>query len=239
MRRSMSLAALALLVAAPAVAQDALVMPVIRAPWQNSRTSTPMRLQSLRVDVKIVGHLATTTWDLSVFNPQLGVLEGELVFPLGEGQTVSRFAMDVNGALREGVVVEKEKGRQVFEDVVRRSIDPGLLEMTSGNSFRARVYPIPAQGSKRVVIAYEQELKDTGKGDGADLLYHLPLAFADKVDTFTLRVEVLDQAEAPKVTSSPLATFAFKAWQRAFVAEDTQRDVVLDKALTVVVPKGE
>jgi len=238
MRRSISLAALALLVAAPALAQDAR-MPVIRAPWQNARTSTPMRLQALRVDVKIVGHLATTTWDLVVFNPQRSVLEGELTFPLGESQTVSRFAMDVNGALREGVVVEKEKGRQVFEDIVRRNVDPGLLEKITGNSFRARVYPIPAQGSKRVVIAYEQELQDAGKGDGAGLIYRLPLAFTDKVDVFTLRVEVLEQAEAPKVQSSPLATFAFKAWQRAFVAEATQRDVVLDKALAVVVPKGE
>ena len=238
MRRSIWLAALALLVAAPAMAQDAR-MPVIRAPWQNPRDSTPMRLQSLRVDVTIVGHLATTTWDLTVFNPQRSVLEGELTFPLGDGQTVSRFAMDVNGALREGVVVEKDKGRQVFEDIVRRNVDPGLLEKTTGNSFRARVYPIPAQGSKRVVIAYEQELRDAGTGTAAGLLYRLPLAFTDKVDTFTLRVEVLDQAEVPKVQSSPLATFAFKAWQRAFVAEATQRDVVLDKALAVVVPKGE
>ena len=142
-----------------------------------------MRLQSLRVDVKIVGHLATTTWDISVFNPQRSVLEGELIFPMGDGQTVSRFAMDVNGALREGVVVEKDKGRQVFEDIVRRNVDPGLLEKTSGNSFRARVYPIPARGSKRVVIAYEQELKDAGTGAAAGLLYHLPLAFTDKVDT--------------------------------------------------------
>lgn len=238
MRRSIAVLALALMCSAPAAAQD-IVMPVIRAPWQNPRNSTPMRLQSLRVDVKIVGHLATTTWDISVFNPQRSVLEGELVFPIGDGQTVSRFAMDVNGALREGVVVEKDKGRQVFEDIVRRKVDPGLLEKTSGNSFRARVYPIPAQGSKRVVIAYEQELNDAGKGAAAGLLYHLPLAFTDKVDTFTLRVEVLDQTEAPRVQSSPLSTFAFKAWQRAFVAEETQRDIVLDKALTVVVPKGE
>jgi tetratricopeptide (TPR) repeat protein len=224
--------------AIPASAQ-VIGMPVIRAPWQNPRTSTPMRLQSLRVDVKVVGHVATTTWDLTVFNAQKAVLEGELVFPLGDGQTVSRFAMDVNGALREGVVVEKEKGRQVFEDIVRRGIDPGLLEKTSGNSFRARVYPIPAGGSKRVLIAYEQELSDAGKGSAAGLLYHLPLAFTDTVETFTLRVEVLDQADTPKVQSSPLSTFAFTSWQRAFVAEETQRDIVPNKALTFVVPKGE
>ena len=52
------LASIALVLAgASSVAAQGTVMPVIRAPWQNPRTSTPMRLQSLRVDVKIVGHL--------------------------------------------------------------------------------------------------------------------------------------------------------------------------------------
>ena len=213
-------------------------MPVIRAPGR-AIAARRCACRRLRVDVKIVGRLATTTWDMTVFNPQSRVLEGELVFPVGEGQTVSRFAMDVNGALREGVVVEKDKARQVFEEIVRRGIDPGLLEKTAGNSFRARVYPIPANGSKRVVIAYEQELPRTGKGACRGLLYHLPLAFTDRVDTFTMRVEVLDQKEMPRVQSSPLATFAFKSWQRAYVAEETQRDVVRGKALTFVVPRGE
>ena len=237
MRRRLIVLTWVLLMPSWAAAQGT-VGPVIRAPWQGEG-STPMRLQSLRVDVKVVGHLATTTWDMTAVNPLGRVLEGELVFPLGDGQTVSRFAMDVNGKLREGVVVEKDKGRQVFEDIVRRGVDPGLLEKTAGNSFRARVYPIPAHGAKRVVVAYEQELKDAGSGAAAGLLYNLPLAFTDRVDTFALRVEVLDQRIAPRVQSSPLATFAFKAWQRAFVAEDTQRDVVLNKALTFVVPRSD
>jgi hypothetical protein len=238
MRRTAPLLALILALAAPAAAQDA-VMPVIRAPWQNPRTSTPMRVQSLRVDVRVVGHLAITTWDVTVFNPQHTVLEGELVFPLGEGQTVSRFAMDVNGALREGVVVEKEKGRQAFDDVVRRGIDPGLLEKTAGNTFRARIYPIPAAGSKRIVVAYEQELKETGAGAAAGLVYRLPLAFTDKVQVFTVRAEVLDRTGAPVVQSSPLPGFAFTAWRRAFVAESTQRDVVPNAALALVLPRAE
>lgn len=103
---------------------QALRMPEVRV----AGSKEPVRLQALRVDVQVQGTLATTTWDLTVANPQDRVLEGELVFPLGEGQTISRFALDVNGALREGVVVEKSKGRQVFEAIVRRGVDPGLLE---------------------------------------------------------------------------------------------------------------
>jgi len=209
-------------------------MPGIRIKQEDR--SQPARVHDLRIDVKVVGHLATTTWDLTVFNPQDRVLEGELVFPLGEGQTVTRFAMDVSGRLREGVVVEKAKGRIAFEEIVRRNVDPGLLEKTAGNTFKARVYPIPAKGYKRVVVAYEQELPDAG---AQDLLYRLPLAFTEKVANFGLRVEVLDQPEAPRSTSRPLANFTFKAVRRGYVAEETRQDFAPDTPLVVQIPRGE
>ena len=113
----------------------------------------PLRMDELDIDVKVVANLAVTTISMNFHNDLDRVLEGRLNFPLGEGQTVSRFAMTVNGKLREGVVVEKAKGRQVFETIVRQGIDPGLLEWTKGNVFKARVYPIPAKGDKKIVIA--------------------------------------------------------------------------------------
>ncbi len=218
----------------PLGAQERRPMPGLTL--RHGDRSEPARIHDLAITVTVVGHVATTTWDLTVFNPQDRVLEGELVFPLGEGQTVSRFALDVNGRLREGVVVEKAKGRIAFEETVRRGIDPGLLEKTAGNSFRARIYPIPARGYKRVVLAYEQELQDA---DGDHLRYRLPLAFTDRVATFRLRMEVLDQPESPTITAKPSATFAFKQARRAWIAEETLRDVAPDAPLEVVIPRGE
>lgn len=225
-----------LMVLLPLCGQERMPLPMPGIRIKQEDRSQPARLHDLRIGVKVVGHVATTTWELTVFNPQDRVLEGELVFPLGEGQTVTRFAMDVNGRLREGVVVEKAKGRIAFEEIVRRNVDPGLLEKTAGNSFKARVYPIPAKGYKRVVLAYEQELPDAGS---QDLLYQLPLAFTEKVANFGLRVEVLDQPVAPRATSSPLANFAFKSVQRAFVAEETRQDFAPSTPLAVVIPRGE
>ena len=109
----------------------------------------PLRMDELTIDVKVVANLAVTTSTMKIHNDLDSVLEGRLNFPLGEGQTVSRFAMTVNSKLREGVVEEKAKGRQVFESIVRQGIDPGLLEWTKGNVFKARVYPIPAKETKR------------------------------------------------------------------------------------------
>ena len=102
--------------------------------------SSNVTLQKLSVDVTINGTLAITTWTMTFKNTSKRVLEGELTFPLGDGIEVSRYALDINGKLREAVPVEKAKGALVFESIERRRVDPGLLEKLEGNSFRTRIY---------------------------------------------------------------------------------------------------
>jgi hypothetical protein len=209
--------------------------PAIQVPGPDGK-AVPARIQDLSVDVQVVGSLAVTTWDFTVFNPQDRILEGEFVFPLGEGQTVSRFAMDVNGTLREGVVVDKAKGRQAFEEIVRRGVDPGLLEKLEGNVFRARVYPIPARGTKRVVIAYEQELGASAKDPGS-LRYVLPLDLPEPVANFRLKVDVLEQGLKPAIEGTPLEGFELQPWQRSFRAEGVRKDFLPERPLILTVPR--
>ena len=57
-----------------------------------------LRMSELHIDVKVVGNLATTTMEMTFFNDLNRVLEGELNFPLGEGQVINRLAMDFNGS---------------------------------------------------------------------------------------------------------------------------------------------
>ena len=115
-------------------------------------------VKKLKVDVTVLGDIAITTFDMYFYNPNHRVLEGELSFPLEENQSVIRFALEINGNLRDAVVVEKEKARVAFESTVRNNIDPALLEKTKGNNYKARIYPIPARGSKRVVLSFQQKL---------------------------------------------------------------------------------
>ena len=69
-----------------------------------------LALSTLDVKVNITGNIATTTYDMLFYNPSSRVLEGELKFPLAENQEISRLALEMNGKLREGVVVDKELG---------------------------------------------------------------------------------------------------------------------------------
>ncbi|MFY0576502.1 VIT domain-containing protein [Cystobacter fuscus] len=75
------------------------------------------------------------------------------------------------GQPQEARVVEHKRAREVYEDVVRRNVDPALLEWAGASTFSARVFPLPPKSLKRVVLAYEQTLLF----DGQNLRYTWPL----------------------------------------------------------------
>ncbi|MBQ1833205.1 MAG: DUF2135 domain-containing protein [Treponema sp.] len=112
-----------------------------------------------------IGNYSSTVIEYMIENRTNKILEGEFEFPLYDGESVAGYALDINGVMRKGVAIEKEKGREVFEDVVRRKVDPGLVEMTSGNNFKTRVYPIPANGVRHLEITVEKEIEDKSSVD--------------------------------------------------------------------------
>ncbi|RMG62133.1 MAG: hypothetical protein D6722_18760, partial [Bacteroidetes bacterium] len=206
--------------------------PALLAPAPGDTASRPLPFHRLDISVQVHGNLARTTLEAEIYNPYDQVLSGTFVLPLQEGQTPSRFALEVNGSLREAVVVEKNQGRQVYESIVRRGIDPGLLEWVRGNHFRARIFPIPARGYKRFVIAFEQELRPLDD----DLLYLLPLAIPDTLDQLDLRVTVYRDDLAPEPYQHQLEILTFAPWQEAYVAEQHLKRVVADKQLGFRIP---
>ena len=199
---------------------------------QGQKGAEPLGLRKLETEVRIHGSLAETTTTMTFFNPLSRAMEGDLYFPLPEGATVSGYALDVQGKMVDGVAVEKHKGRQVFEEVVRRGVDPGLVEWTKGNNFHTRVFPIPARGTRTVRVQYVAELVGGKEGPA----FHLPLNFKEKIAEFSLRVEVVKPAALPRITQGELANFTFARWRESFVAETKLADVTLAKDLIVALP---
>ena len=190
-------------------------------------------ITSLDIKVDVVGNIATTTYDMLFYNPTREILEGELAFPLGEGQRVSRLALEVNGKLREAVVVEKEQGRVAFEAVVRRRVDPVLLEKGTGNNYKARIYPIPAKGYKRVVLAHEQELIFSEEAH----YFHLPLGFKKNLDHFVLEMNVFDQKMKPSLEEGRIDNFQFKGLYNNFYAKTEKKNYTPSESLTIKIPQ--
>ena len=78
------------------------------------------------------------------------------------------------------------KARQTFEAIVRQNIDPGIAGITKGNFFKTRIFPIPANGTKRVVLAFVEMLQ----GDSEGLYYSLPMETSKKIGEFKIDVKV-------------------------------------------------
>ena len=199
----------------------------------NQRNANPMELRELSVDILVVGQTAVTPMEMTFYNPNTRVMEGEFQFPLADGQQVSRFALDINGKMREGVVVDKALGRKAFEDIVRRGVDPGLLEKTEGNNFKARVYPMPAQGSRRVLIAFEQELRQKNGQD----FYFLPIASALQLQKFKLRTEVVSRLVKTDIENS--LELDFKQTRNSYISELSKDNYSLNKNIALTFPKVE
>lgn len=151
---------LALVCAVPAFALSPPVQPlakplpiaVMLPPRINAAgAEIPIRLDSVSVTTEIAGRLAQTSVELVFFNPNRRQLEGELQFPLLDGQEVTGFAMDFNRQMREAVPVEKSRGQAVFEDITRVRVDPALAEKTIGNNFKLRVYLLFARIDPRLI----------------------------------------------------------------------------------------
>ncbi|MDR2208459.1 MAG: DUF2135 domain-containing protein [Azoarcus sp.] len=193
----------------------------------------PINLQDLKIDIAVIGNLAMTTYEMVFHNPNQVVMEGEFVFPLTENQNVSAIALDINGKMRDGVVVEKQKARETFEAIVRRGVDPALVEKTSGNQFKTRIYPFNPNNTRRIKVTIEEPLATKDN----NYLYNLPLKFNQQVN-FDLNVEIPSDSVAslPK-TDTDLSKFGFNKAGNIFRASFSQKNYLLNNQISFALPK--
>ena len=118
----------------------------------------PLTVGYHKVSVEIRDQIARTTIEESFVNHTISRLEGVFHFPLPQDASISGFGMWIGNDLIEADVVEKQRAREIYETILRERRDPGLLEWTGGNIFKARVFPIEPRSEKRIKIVYMQVL---------------------------------------------------------------------------------
>ena len=118
--------------------------------------TTELEVKYHRVKVSIADQSAETAIDQVFHNPTPRQLEGTYIFPLPDDVAVNRFTMYMGDTEVVGTILDKDKARQTYEDIVRRMKDPALLEYMGTRVYKARVFPIPANGDVRVTMKYTQ-----------------------------------------------------------------------------------
>jgi len=111
------------------------------------------------VTVEIKDQIAQTEIDQVFLNDtDIDSVEGIYIFPLPKDASFSSFSMFVDGEELKAEVYDADSARAIYESIVRRNLDPALLEYIGRGLFRARVYPILAHGEKRIKISYSELL---------------------------------------------------------------------------------
>ncbi|GAA3973522.1 VIT domain-containing protein [Mucilaginibacter dorajii] len=200
----------------------------------DGKSNNGVQLRQLKIDVAIYGNVSRTTWQMTFYNTTSRILEGTLTFPLKDGVSVSRYALDVNGHMREAVPVDRGKGAVTFEAIERRRVDPGLLELVAGNTFRTRIYPINPNSSRTVIIGYEEEIPLATNGN---LKFTLPLNLQDTVQNFQLRASVIQSATAPVPDDTNSDDLKFDNHRNIYAATISKNNYVPNHSVAFTIPK--
>lgn len=157
--------------------------------------NVPLTVGYHKVSVEIRDQIARTTIEESFVNRTNGRLEGVFHFPLPQDASISGFGMWIGNELVEADVVEKQRAREIYETILRERRDPGLLEWTGGNIFKARVFPIEPHSEKRIRIVYTQVLPL--RANKYRYSYALRSELLQKTPLRELSINVLVNSELP------------------------------------------
>lgn len=116
-------------------------------------------VKSIQLDTKISGQVATTHVEQVFRNDTPYTLEGTYFFPIPETASIVEFAIWENGKKLVGEVRSREEARRIYDEIVRRQRDPGLLEYAGKDLFQASIFPIPPNSDKKLELTYTQILK--------------------------------------------------------------------------------
>lgn len=191
-----TLSAVALLAAAlPALAQGRLV------PHYVTPIPTPPPAPYLvahKVVADITDQVAVTTVEQTFRNPADRPQEATYFFPVPAGASVNKFAMWIDGKETNGELLDANKAASVYADIVRRTLDPGLLEYMGQGMIRIKVFPVPARSDQKIklsytavlpqdagVVEYTHPLRTDGKGNRylEDLQFHVRISCQQPIQT--------------------------------------------------------
>lgn len=184
--------ALVFLTAAGTYAQGVIVPgPCRRCPEPSRPLPLPRSLpiKSIKIDTRITSQVATTHVEQIFRNDSDATLEGTYFFPIPENASITEFAIWDGDRRLVGEVRSREEARRIYDEIVRRQRDPGLLEYAGKNLFQASIFPIPPHSDKKLELTYSQVLQ----AESGTIGYRYPLGTGrqvTKIGSVSGRVEI-------------------------------------------------
>jgi Ca-activated chloride channel family protein len=176
-------------------------MPIVR-PGPDRPAYQALETRSHTAEVTISGPVAKVALNAVFYNPNPYVLEGTYFFPLAADASVDNFEMNIDGKMVKGELLDADKARGIYEDIVRKRKDPALLEFVGTKMLKCRVFPMNPNSETKVKLDYSMALKS----DGGLFEFSYPLRSAKpeagKIGSCALKVRV-ENKDGIKTIYSP------------------------------------
>ncbi|MBN8546328.1 MAG: VWA domain-containing protein [Ignavibacteria bacterium] len=210
-------------------------------PHPGWRDPFPLEVKYHDVNVTIDGFTAKTKIDQVFFNPLNQRLEGQYIFPIPEGAVITGFKMFINGKEYKAELLDAEKAKKLYQEIVSKSKDPALLEYSGKNIYTLKIFPIEPRSERKIEIEYFQTLEY----DGGTYKYLYPLnteKFSSKaLEKVSVAVDIKNKNKINGIYSPTHETKSERLDDNHFKSVYSEINVKPDKDYLLVihtVPKG-
>lgn len=205
-------------------------VPLLRAQGYmipRDRSLPPMQLVNHRVKVMLEDQVAVTTVKQTFRNQSSRQLEAVYSFNVPKGATVREFSMMVGGKKVKGELVEAAKAKAIYTEIVRRTMDPGLLEYIGTDLLQMSVFPVPPHGDQEVEVSFTSLVNKLE--DSVEYLYPL------RAQSNAVRIQGEFSFEMELKASRPIHNIYSPTHPISFIRKnDRQATINFDKSLVAL-----
>jgi Ca-activated chloride channel family protein len=225
----------------------ALLVPLIFSPSARAhgllipedKKLPPLAMVNHQVTISIDDQVAETRVEQSFRNHTGRALEATYVFPVPKGASVRKFTMWVNGKEVAGEMIEADKARNIYTEIVRRTHDPGLLEYLGNNLMRMRVFPVAPNADQKVALSYSS----VAPRDGDLIEYDYPLKTDGKatrtLEKFSIQAKIKSQHPIVNVYSPTHSLTVNRNHDRELTVNFEREQGLLDKDFQLFYSLGD
>jgi Ca-activated chloride channel family protein len=165
-----SLAALLLLPASASaqIVEPDPLMPPMPCPGCWWPVDTLAQLDGIEADIDVSDGVTVARYRFDLSNPAPSDhggpgAEGRIVFPVPAGSSVTDLVLSGGPETLEGKLLDADDATRIYEDIVRRLIDPALLRSLEGDLYEVRAFPVPAGEERQVSFTVTTPLLAEGE----------------------------------------------------------------------------
>ncbi len=132
-------------------------------PHPPSQPPMSYRIKELDYHAKIKDQVAQVSVTQAFVNTGSRQMEVSFMFPMPYDGAIDRMTFMVDGKEYDAKLLDAKEARKTYEEHVRRSQDPALLEWVGYGMFKTSVFPVPPGAERKVSLRFSQLLRKDGK----------------------------------------------------------------------------